>query len=91
MKTELPICCLCGRQGLCSVQPTYALWLVQSLRAPRGPGYLTLLVFLWSFYPLPGPSILPSNLLLPICGIHSPNQLPCLASGGEDAPNPAET
>ena len=34
-------------------QPMYALWLVaQSLGAPRGPGYLTLLVFLWGCYPL---------------------------------------
>jgi hypothetical protein len=41
MKIKLNICYICA-----GVQPMYALWLaVQSLGAPKGPGYLILLVF----------------------------------------------
>ena len=47
----------------------YVLWLVsQSLRAPKGPGCLTLLIFMWSSYPLvslnpfPNTSIIVPNL-----------------------------
>jgi hypothetical protein len=43
-------------------QPEYVLWLVvQILRAPRGPGVLTLLVFLCSSHPL----------LLSICFVYA--------------------
>jgi hypothetical protein len=52
METELYICYICAGAPF---QPMYARWLkAQSLRAPRGPGELTLLVFLWSSYPLQG-------------------------------------
>ena len=43
-----------------SDQPVYGFWLVaQSLGAPRGPGYLTLLVFLWGYHFLEGLQCLP--------------------------------
>ena len=51
MNTKLYICYICTR-GRLDPAHVYALWLmVQSLGAPKGPGQLTLLVFLWSPYP----------------------------------------
>lgn len=44
------------------VQPMYVLWLLtQSLRGPKGPSQLTLLILLWSSYPIQGLHSFPNS------------------------------
>ena len=52
MKTKLHVCYICIGGGLGPAQ-------VCSLGATKSLGYLTLLVFLWSSYPLHGPQSSP--------------------------------
>ena len=50
METELHICYICAWGSI--LAPVRSLVGGSSLGAPRGPGQLTLLVFLWGSHPL---------------------------------------
>jgi hypothetical protein len=80
MKTEWDICYICGARG---TRPSPCVLLIGGSvsKSPKGTGYLTLLVFLWSSYPLWGPQFFPqrfskipwalSNVWLCVCVVGS--------------------
>ena len=62
METQLHVSFICAR-GLFQARVCSLFCVAQILRAPRGPGQLTLLVFLWNYHPFQGLQCFPQLYL----------------------------